>query len=68
MLRSPAFTLGCDLKEGDEGSLETELANELISRGIAEPVAALPEAKPKQLKAVPPNPSIAEAKESEIKE
>lgn len=67
MLRSPAFTLGCDLKEGEEGSVSTELANYLLALGIAEAVVE-PEPKSKTLKAVSSKPQIADTKEPEITE
>jgi hypothetical protein len=35
MLRNPAASLGCDLKEGETGSVETPVGEKLIAMGIA---------------------------------
>lgn len=57
MLRNAANSYGCPLREGDEGSVDCQLAKQLEKAGIAECL------EPPKVKAVPKEPTVAKAKE-----
>lgn len=64
MLRNPAVSLGCDLKEGETGDVEPALADVLVQKNIAVVVNL-----PKVIHAIPDTPAIvADAVETEAEE
>jgi heterodisulfide reductase subunit C len=52
MLRNVAASFRCDLREGESGDVDTELAETLIKRGLAVPVSDEAQPKAETLKAV----------------
>ena len=56
ILRNPSIHLGCpdDCVEGAEVDVEDKLAQDLITKGIAEDIRAFPQSS--QIQAVPPEP------------
>ena len=64
LLRNPASSLGCDLKEGETGEVSPSLAETLVRMNIAVVVDL-----PKVIHAIPDEPSIvADAVETEAEE
>jgi hypothetical protein len=55
LLRNPGVFWGCDLTEGETGTVDIGLGQKLVTAGIAVDVS---EPKPK-IEAVPPKPAIA---------
>jgi hypothetical protein len=69
MLRNAASHLGCELSEGDSGTVDRDLGERLVRMGIAVEVESKAKAvKPKEstLKGVSAKPSIAESKPAEV--
>lgn len=58
MLRNAARNLGCELSEGETGTVDPHLGARLVSIGIAVEVES--QKQPKKVKGVPVAPSIAE--------
>jgi len=52
LLRNPAASFGCEIKEGESGEVETNLAETLIKRGLAVPVSDEASPKTETVKAV----------------
>ena len=61
MLRNPAKLLGCQLLEGETGEIGSDLAEILVSKGLA--VVAIPD----EIKAVPDPPLIVAPKQQASK-
>jgi hypothetical protein len=59
MLRNPAASYGCGLKEGQTGDVEPSIGRVLVALGIAEEL-------PEPIRAVPDRPAIAQAKPPQI--
>jgi hypothetical protein len=69
MLRNAASHLGCELNEGDSGTVDRDLGERLVRMGIAVEIESrIKVVKPKEstLKGVSAKPSIAESKPAEI--
>lgn len=63
LLRNPAKSLGCNLREGETGEVEDSLGKILVKSNLA--VSLDPPPAP-AVKAIPATPAISEAKESDI--
>jgi len=68
MLRNPGAAWGCNLAEGETGTVDTLTGKRLVAAGVAvEIVEPKQEPKPEEIKAVPATPAIAEPKPASIK-
>jgi hypothetical protein len=63
LLRNPAAAYGCRLREAQTGIVDDELGRRLVAAGIAE---CLDDAPATAVRAVPPQPAIAQAAPPEI--
>lgn len=59
IIRNPAAEFGCELFEGETGTVSDDLGNLLVSKGIAKCLDKLPK---ETVKTVSQSPAIAEAK------
>lgn len=63
LLRNPAKSLGCKLREGETGEVEDSLGKILVKSNLAVSLEPSPDTS---MKAVPAAPAISEAKASDI--
>ena len=69
LLRNPAASVGCKIREGETGEVSDSLGGQLVQMGIAREIATeeAVEAKPQKVKGVAKTPEVSKPRAPEIK-